>query len=91
MNEHRVIIDVDARGRVSLARFGLKATQLVVDTLPDGGLVLHTAVALTPAEANHYQDPSARAALEHGFADAQAGRVRQGELRTASTATPKAG
>ncbi|MFV1961134.1 MAG: hypothetical protein ACC658_04810 [Acidimicrobiia bacterium] len=91
MTEHRVIIDVDARGRVSLARFGIKATQLAVDSLPDGGLVLNPAVALTPAEANHYQDPSARTALEHGFADAQAGRVRRGELRSDSTATPKVG
>lgn len=91
MTEHRVIVDVDARGRVSLARFGLKATQLVVDSLPDGGLVLHPAVALTPAEANHYQDPSARAVLEHGFADAQAGRVRRAELRTDSKTTPEAG
>ncbi len=91
MTKQRVIVDVDARGRVSLARFGLKATQLVVDSLPDGGLVLHPAVALTPAEANHYQDPSARAALERGFADAQAGRVRRGELRSDSTATGKAG
>lgn len=38
MTERRTIIDVDARGRVSLARFGLKDTQLVVDRLPDGGL-----------------------------------------------------
>ena len=89
MTENRVIVDVDARGRVSLARFGLKATQLVVDSLPDGGLVLHPAVALTPAEANHYQDPSSRAVLDQGFADAQAGRVQRGELRTDSTVTPK--
>ncbi len=90
MIEHRVIVDVDARGRVSLARFGLKATQLVVDPLPDGGLVLHPAIALTPAEADHYQDPSARTVLEAGFADAQAGRVRRGELRSDATATLKA-
>ena len=89
MTEHRVIIDVDARGRVSLARFGLKASQLVVDPLPDGGLVLHPAVALTPAEAAHYQDPTARAALEHGLADAQSGRIRRGKLRSDPTATTK--
>ncbi len=90
MTEHRVIVDVDARGRVSLARFGLKATQLVVDSLPDGGLVLRPAVALAPVEADHYQDLSARAVLEHGFADAQAGHVRRGELRIDSTAAPRA-
>lgn len=53
MSKQRVKVDVDARGRVSLARFGVKSTQLVVDSLPDGGLVLHEAVALTPAEAAH--------------------------------------
>ena len=90
MTEHSVIIDLDARGRVSLAWFGLNATHLVVDSLPDDGLVLHPAVALTPAEANHYQEPSARAALEHGFADGQAGRVRRGGLRSDGTATPEA-
>jgi hypothetical protein len=56
----------------------------------NGGLVLHPAVALTPAEANRYQDPAARTVLEHGFDDAQAGRVRRGQLRSDSTATPKA-
>ncbi|HEX9864148.1 MAG TPA: hypothetical protein VGC03_04195 [Acidimicrobiia bacterium] len=49
MSEQRVIVDVDAREPVSLARFGVKSTQLVVASLPDGGLVLHEAVALTPA------------------------------------------
>jgi len=82
MTEGRVIVDVDARGRVSLARFGLKDTQLVVDRLPDGGLVLQRAVALTPAEAAHYRDPDAIAALERGWADAEAGRTRSGKLRS---------
>lgn len=36
MTDRRIIIDVDARGRVSLARFGIKDTQVVVDHLPDG-------------------------------------------------------
>jgi hypothetical protein len=84
MSKQRVIVDVDARGRVSLARFGVKSTQLVVDSLPDGGLVLHEAVALTPAEAAHYQDPAAVAALELGLSDADAGRIRKGKLRSES-------
>lgn len=82
MSKQRVIVDVDARGRVSLARFGVKSTQLVVDSLPDGGLVLHEAVALTPAEATHYRDPTAVAALELGLSDAEAGRIRKGKLRS---------
>lgn len=90
MTQDRVIIDVDARGRVSLARFGLKATQLIVESLPDGGLVLHRAVALTPAEAAHYRDPAAVAALEGGLADVAAGRIRRGELRSDPKGTAKA-
>ena len=84
MSKQRVIVDVDGRGRVSLARFGVKSTQLVVDSLPDGGLVLHEAVALTPAEAAHYRDPAAVAALELGLSDADAGRIRKGKLRSES-------
>jgi hypothetical protein len=83
MTQRRTIIDVDARGRVSLARFGLKDTQLVVDRLPDGGLVLQQAMAVTPAEAAHYQDPEAIAALERGLADIAAGRMRGDGLRSA--------
>ena len=82
MTEGRTIIDVDKRGRVSLARFGLKNMQLVVDRLPDGALVLQEAIALTPAEAAHYRDPVAVAALERGLADYTAGRVGRGELRS---------
>ncbi len=82
MDEQRVIIDVDARGRTSLARFGLKSTQLVVDELPDGGLVIHQAVALTPAEAAHYRNPAAIETLERGLRDAQEGRTQSIELRT---------
>jgi hypothetical protein len=82
MTQRRVIIDVDDRGRVSVARFGLKSTQLVVDQLPNGGLVLHRAVALTPAEVAYHRNPAAITALERGLADAQAGRVKRVELRS---------
>lgn len=82
MADRRTIVDVDARGRVSLARFGLKDTQLVVDRLPDGGLVLQQAIALTPAEAAHYQNPEAVEALDRGLADVEAGRTRSGNLRS---------
>jgi hypothetical protein len=82
VTEDRTLIDVDKRGRVSLARFGLKDMQLVVDRLPDGALVLQQAIALTPAEAAHYRDPAAVAALERGLADYNAGRTGRGELRS---------
>lgn len=82
MTDRRTIIDVDARGRVSLARFGLKDTQLVVDRLPDGGLVLQRAMAVTPAEAAHYQNPKAVDAFERGIADVEAGRIHRGTLRS---------
>jgi len=81
MTKQRVIVDVDARGRVSLARFGVKSTQLLVDSLPDGGLILHEAI-LTPAEVAHYRDPIAVAALERGLSDAAAGRTRKSTLRS---------
>lgn len=82
MTDRRIIVDVDARGRVSLARFGIKDTQVVVDQLPDGGLAMHRAIALTPAEARHYGDATAQAALERGLRDARAGRVHKAELRS---------
>lgn len=84
MTERRVIIDVDARGRVSLARFGLKDTQVVVDSLPDGGLTMHPAIAMTTAEARHYNDPAAQVTLNRGIEDAKAGRVRTLRLRSDS-------
>jgi len=89
VTQKRTIVDVDARGRVSLARFGLKDTQLIVDPLPDGGLVLHQAIALTPAEAAHYQDTEAISELKRGLADAQSGRVKSLTLRSEPTAAAK--
>lgn len=80
----RTIVDVDARGRVSLAGFGIKYTQVLVDQLPDGGLAMHRAIALTPAEASHFTDPIAQAALERELKDARAGRVRKATLRSES-------
>lgn len=82
MADRRIIVEVDERGRVSLARFGIKDTQVVVDQLPDGGLAMHRAIAMTPAEARHYGDPRAQEALERGLTDAEAGRIRKAELRS---------
>jgi hypothetical protein len=78
----RVIVDVDGRGRVSLARFGLKSTQLVVDEFPDGGLVIHRAIALTPVEAAHYLNQTAVAALDRALAEAESGALRKVSLRS---------
>ena len=78
----RVIIDVDERGRVSLARFGLKSTQVIVEQLPDGGLVINRAVALTPAEAAHYLNKNAVAALDQALGEVEAGALRKAALRS---------
>jgi hypothetical protein len=78
----RVILDVDSRGRISLARFGYKSGQLVVDELADGGLVIHRAVALTPVEAAHYLNEEAVAALDRAMAEVESGRLRKVPLRS---------
>lgn len=72
---NRTVVDVDSRGRVSLARFGVKDTQLVVEEIEDGGLVLFPAVVLTPAEARHYKDPQAVEQLDRALASANRGDV----------------
>lgn len=78
----RVVVDVDARGRVSLARFGFKSTQVVIDQTEGGGLIVHEAVALTPAEAAHYSDPNATDALDEALRQAKAGNTRALKLRS---------
>jgi hypothetical protein len=81
----RVVVDVDPRGRVSLGRFGFKSTQVVVDQLEGGGLVIHEAVALTPAEAAHYSDPKAVNSLNEALRQAKAGETRTFTLRSQRT------
>jgi hypothetical protein len=81
-SRRRVVVDVDSRGLVSLARFGIKDTQLVVEEIADGGLIMHQAVVLTPAEARHSGNPEATAALDEALASAQAGEVRSYKLRS---------
>jgi hypothetical protein len=82
----RVIVDVDDRGRLSLARFGIRSMQVVVDTTDDGGLILHRAIALTPAEAAHYGDPEAMRLLEEAPAAAREGRLAPLRLRSKPSA-----
>jgi hypothetical protein len=81
MPVHRVI-DVDRRGRVSLARFGIRDTQLIVEELDDGGVALHPAIVMTPAEARHYANPEAVAAFDAALASAREGDVHSIELRS---------
>lgn len=78
----RVVVDVDSRGRVSLGRFGFKSTQVVVDQLEGGGLVIHEAVALTLAEAAHYSDREAVDTLNKALRQAAAGKTRELTLRS---------
>jgi len=89
----RVIVEVDGRGRLSLARFGFRSMQVVVDPTDDGGLVIHPAIAMTPAEAAHYGDPEAVRLLEEALASARAGRLAPLRLRSqpASPQPPETG
>ena len=81
-NPKRVVVDVDERGRVSLARFGIRDTQMVVEELEDGGVALHRAVVMTPAEARHYANPKAVEMLDQALESAQAGKSRSYQLRS---------
>ena len=78
----RVVVDVDRRGRVSLARFGIRDTQLVVEEIEDGGIVMYPAVVLTPAEARHYADPEAVAKLDQALASVKRGDVFSHQLKS---------
>ncbi|HAX81848.1 MAG TPA: hypothetical protein DCY40_04695 [Actinobacteria bacterium] len=78
----RVILDVDDRGRVSLAKLGFRSMQVIASATDDGGIALHPAVAVTQAELAHYLDPKAVAALEKALASADAGRVERMRLRS---------
>jgi hypothetical protein len=81
--EHvRVILDVDDRGRVSLGKFGFRSMQVVADSTGDGGLILHPAVAMTPAEAAHYRNPEAVRLLDQAMSSASEGRLKKLELRS---------
>ena len=78
----RVVVDVDRRGRVSLARFGIRDTQLVVEEIEDGGIIMYPAVVLTPAEARHYADPKAVAKLDQALASVKSGDIHRHKLKS---------
>ena len=82
--QRRAVIEVDDRGRVSLARFGIKGMSVVVDSLSTGGVIIQPAVVMTESEAAHFRDPEAVSALERGLADANAGRIVKRKLRSDS-------
>lgn len=79
----RTIIEADARGRISLAKFGIKNTQLVAESTGDGGVILHPAVVLTPAESRHYSNPAAIEGLREAQLVASRGQVERGNLKRA--------
>jgi hypothetical protein len=81
---NRVVLDVDRRGRVSLARFGFKDTQVVVDHLPSGGLVVNRAVVMTPIEAAHYADREAVQMLDQAWDSVAEERDSEFVLRSPS-------
>lgn len=78
----RVMIEVDERGRASLAKLGFKNTQLVAEELEAGVFTIQPAVILTKLEAAHYDDPGAMAALVRARASQKEGRVSKGKLRS---------
>jgi hypothetical protein len=81
----RIIIDADDRGRVSLSRFGMRSMQLLVEMTNDGGLVIHPAVAMTPAEAAQFGDPEAIRLLEEARAMANTRRLETFAYRSAGS------
>lgn len=80
MRERRTVIEVDDRGRLSLAKFGIKSMSVVVESTGGGGVLIQPAVVMTEAEAAHFRNPEAVSALERGVADAKAGRVAKRRL-----------
>lgn len=78
----RVILDVDDRGRVSLGKLGFRSMQIVADPTDDGGLIIHPAVPMTPAELAHYQNPESVTALNAALDSANEGRLRTFTPRT---------
>ena len=75
MHERR-FLDVDSRGRVSVARFGYKDTQLLAIQNDDGSITLQKVVPLTMAELEHFADPAAVEALRRAWNQVESGEAR---------------
>lgn len=78
----RTLLDVDKRGRVSLAKLGIKDTQLVAERLADGGVALHPAIVTTPAESRHYSNADAVDLLDRALAATKSGDIKADRLRS---------
>ncbi len=76
MQQMRRFLDVDSRGRVSVARFGFKDTQLLAVQNDDGSITLEEVVPLTRAEIEHFTDPAAMEALQRAWTQANEGDAR---------------
>ena len=78
----RTIVEADSRGRVSLAKLGIKDAQLTAERTEDGGVILTPAVVVTPAEARYYRNPEAIELLSQAQESVDNGHVEQGKLRS---------
>ena len=74
--ETRRFLDVDSRGRVSVAKFGFKDTQLLAIRNDDGSITLEEVVPLTRAEIEHFTDPGAMEALQRAWEQVDRGDSR---------------
>jgi hypothetical protein len=78
----RTVARIDERGRISLKSFGFEDTDVVVETMSDGSLVISRAVVLTEAEARHYNSPEAVRALDAGLRSLKDSPTRPMKLGT---------
>ena len=76
MMQTRRFLEVDNRGRVSLAKFGYRDTQLLAIQNDDGSITLEEVVPLTRAELEHFTDPESIEALQRAWDQASKGEAR---------------
>jgi hypothetical protein len=77
----RFVAEVDERGRISLAKFGVKNMSVIVEELPTGGVSIQPAVVMTEAEAAHYSNPEVVASVERALESARTGKTGKRKLR----------
>ena len=76
MMQTRRFLEVDNRGRVSLAKFGYRDTQLLAIQNDDGSITLEEVVPLTRAELEHFTDPESIEALQRAWDQAGTGKAK---------------
>jgi hypothetical protein len=81
----RFLIEADDQGLVSLERFGFTSMQLLAEVTDDGGVVIHPAIAMTPAEAAEFGDPEAVRMVEEARAAARTRRAETFAYRGAGS------